>query len=121
VFVPGSICVYLIEAPAVGMWKVGLSRNPLERLANLQTGSPVRLSLHSFVRVPKGKAAIVEQAIHERLRRRRKWGECRGDQESGTQFAPVVAALIHKAVGDQLTCLFVDSPSRSCSRSGPWG
>jgi Meiotically Up-regulated Gene 113 (MUG113) protein len=76
-FIPGSICIYLIEAAAVAMWKIGLSLDPLARLATLQTGSPVPLLLHSFVRVPAGKAVEVEQAIHERLRFRRKWGEAR--------------------------------------------
>jgi hypothetical protein len=50
------------------------------------------------------------------------------DVLSGGVDSSVVAALIHRAAGDQLTCLFVDNgssarsgrPSRCCCRSGPW-
>lgn len=59
------------------MVKIGLSKDPGNRLAQLQTGSPVRLKLLGVVECRDGNHALaVEREAHrvfEKQRRRGEW------------------------------------------------
>ncbi len=69
--------LYLIEAPSVGRFKIGYSRNPQTRLRELQTGSPVELILRATIPTPVAREVL----YHLRLREFRIRGEWfrRGD------------------------------------------
>ena len=61
--------VYLVHAKDTEFYKVGISRKPKGRLAGLQTGCPIHLSLILQVKVKHAEAW--EEYIHGRL------GECK--------------------------------------------
>ena len=55
--------LYIIKAEGCDLVKVGASKRPSERLRTLQTGSPLKLTLHSYI----VGAAHLESEIHESL------------------------------------------------------
>lgn len=63
--------VYVIQSPLGGAVKIGYSRDPQARLADMQVGSPVPLRLVATFR--GGRAE--ERALHEALRGSRSHGE----------------------------------------------
>ena len=63
--------IYAIRAGDSGPIKFGVAKNPLRRLATLQTGSPVPLKLLVAVDVHEEK----EKLIHQYLRAERERGE----------------------------------------------
>jgi hypothetical protein len=69
--------VYLVKSLSKPrMFKIGRSVNPYERLATLQTGSPVPLSLVGFVKCLSPKNTMyVESQFHRRFARSRRIGE----------------------------------------------
>lgn len=74
------------------MMKVGLSRNPLNRLAQMQTGVPEELRFHYLCILPSREAAMkMEAAIHKKLAHRRVRGEWfRIDAEDAAEAAALV-------------------------------
>jgi DNA-binding XRE family transcriptional regulator len=58
--------VYIISN-GLGANKVGISKNPSNRLASLQTSSPSRLTLVYHKEVPAGMALLAEKIIHKKL------------------------------------------------------
>lgn len=69
-FRPGRHCVYFIGGDE-GPIKIGLSNGPLERLAQFQVGSPVRLRIHALA---DGGLAL-ERDYHRRFAAHRLHGE----------------------------------------------
>jgi hypothetical protein len=68
--------VYLISSSACGPVKIGISRNPWGRQAELQTGNPSKLKLLEWWRVPDRETALdVERQILEFYSKRRLMGE----------------------------------------------
>jgi hypothetical protein len=63
--------VYLVAADALGAVKIGLAKSPTERLRNLQTAIPTKLTL---IRLLDGGAAL-EQGLHHRFASARITGE----------------------------------------------
>lgn len=55
--------MYVI-GPAQGLQKVGIATDPQLRLAALQTGNPVELSVRVAVPVPFGEAHAIERHAH---------------------------------------------------------
>jgi hypothetical protein len=56
--------------------KVGMTAHPYGRLAALQTGSPVVLAVHAYIRLPTKQAAYtIERWFHEDNQERRLHGE----------------------------------------------
>ena len=64
--------IYIIDTDR-GVCKVGISNNPTERLANLQTASPFRLRL--VYAAIHSDAARLEAMVHHALRERLAYGE----------------------------------------------
>ena len=84
--------VYVI-GPACGLQKIGMAINPQERLAALQTASPVELLIHAAIAVPFGAAPDVEHQAHRLLGRmcvRNEWFEA---TPAEALFAVYTAAL----------------------------
>jgi hypothetical protein len=48
--------------------KVGVSKEPEERLKELQTGSPYKLTLHETYKIPERYVFKVEKECHQKLR-----------------------------------------------------
>lgn len=67
----GSSRVYFLHAPAVGMVKIGRSRNIEQRMIDLRCASPVPLKL--IMTVDGG--LTTERMMHERFKPYRKHGE----------------------------------------------
>jgi len=67
--------LYLIEDPAGGVTKIGISANPEKRLATLQTANPNPLYLRYVVDCQRGRAGSVEADIHAEYRSFRASGE----------------------------------------------
>ena len=65
--------VYVIEGES-GHHKIGVSRDPIRRLADLQTGSHVRLKF-AYIGVTPGTGYDIEQSAHQLLDAHRKEGE----------------------------------------------
>ncbi len=65
--------LFLIYERDVGRVKIGLSDDPVKRLKQLQTGSPVQLELFAFRNYQKAKVKEVD--LHERFQHRRVSGE----------------------------------------------
>ncbi len=65
--------LYLIYSRDVGRVKIGLSEDPVKRLKQLQTGSPVHLELFAFKN--RRKATVKEVELHERFQHKRVSGE----------------------------------------------
>lgn len=66
--------VYVIKGPHDYV-KVGVSADPAARMATLQTGSPVALTLAYVAAVKSGNATQIEQVAHATLSRHRQAGE----------------------------------------------
>ena len=64
--------IYVIDTDR-GVCKVGISNNPTERLANLQTASPFRLRL--VYAAIHSEAARLEVLVHHALRHKLAYGE----------------------------------------------
>lgn len=64
--------VYVVEAEN-GLVKIGFASSPKERLRALQTGSPLKLRLRRFLKIPD--APVAERGLHERFRKHRVHGE----------------------------------------------
>jgi hypothetical protein len=60
----GCACIYAIEARRTPFLKIGVARNPYNRLRDLQTGSPNELALLYAVETDERKAYEVEKLIH---------------------------------------------------------
>jgi len=60
--------LYIIQSDKTGALKIGRSKNPKQRLKQLQTGSPYKLKL---ILIVEGKGNI-EKNLHERLKRYRQ-------------------------------------------------
>jgi hypothetical protein len=59
-------CAYVIDA-GIGLVKIGLSGAPLQRVLDLQTGSPVKLSLGHVEPIANVAPQAVEQTAHRLL------------------------------------------------------
>lgn len=70
----GQAFLYVI-GPDSGPYKVGFSAKPKSRLQFLNSGSPVRLSLHYTLAVPSRDQLLVEKYAHALLWSRRSSGE----------------------------------------------
>lgn len=66
--------VYVIGITANPV-KVGIARDPNERLSNLQIGCPDELTLHHTIRLPAGSVQEVETATHQALKEHHRRGE----------------------------------------------
>lgn len=66
--------VYVI-ASAVGVTKIGVANSPKFRLAGMQSGSPVPLSLFNSIKVPHLLAQQVEARCHKKLAEFHSHGE----------------------------------------------
>lgn len=64
--------IYIITTDR-GVVKVGISDNPIERLANLQTGSPFRLRL--VYAAVHSDARRIETIVHHKLKDKLAYGE----------------------------------------------
>lgn len=65
-------CFVYVIASSYGHVKVGISRNPKERLADLQRGFPHKLSLVRVFARPHGDAGWVERTAHRLLHEHRQ-------------------------------------------------
>jgi hypothetical protein len=71
-----SAFVYLVRAELTGLVKIGATKNPFERVRNLQTGSPDRLNLVATIEFPSlHHAYAAEQKLHKRFSKYRVHGE----------------------------------------------
>jgi hypothetical protein len=70
-FVSGVHMIYFVQTDDNRFIKVGKANDPRQRLASLQTGSPVRLKLIGAI--PGGHET--EHAIHQRFQALRTYGE----------------------------------------------
>jgi hypothetical protein len=97
-----DVCaVYVIAVnPRNGPVKVGIARNPWQRLAQLQTGQPQALSITSLLSLPGRAFAIdIERAFHAVKKARRLRGEW-------FDFSPDEAhAVLYLAFGTYLDSL----------------
>lgn len=68
--------LYVLSAPG-GYYKVGIAKNPLERMRNLQCGNPLTISLEAWTSLDRDgvDAAQMEQLVHEALSMYRANGE----------------------------------------------
>jgi hypothetical protein len=55
--------------------KIGISQNPEKRLKQLQTGNPIRLSIHYIEELPYEKTRVLESFLHSNLNHLRLKGE----------------------------------------------
>lgn len=55
--------------------KLGISKNPLKRVKQLQTGHSEKLSLYHTEKVPADKVRLYENILHKDLSLKRKQGE----------------------------------------------
>jgi hypothetical protein len=61
--------IYVISAPRRHLVKIGIAFDPKKRLATLQIGSPVKLSLHYSSEVyGEVAASVIEAEVHRRLK-----------------------------------------------------
>lgn len=68
-----ALYVYAIEAPEFALFKIGKSRNPMQRFHTLQTCVPVEIQLRGYVLdLTKGR---LEAWLHAYLQRHKKRGE----------------------------------------------
>ncbi len=68
--------VYVIQAGETGPVKIGMADNPASRVYELQTGSPVELTILVAERFPDRKRARrIEQRLHSQLSALRIRGE----------------------------------------------
>lgn len=56
-------------------YKVGISKNPKERLRALQTGHPERLQLHYMVEAEHSQPKLLETAVHRNIKQYNTTGE----------------------------------------------
>jgi hypothetical protein len=68
-----GLCVYVIRNTGTGSVKIGVSRDPAERLKQLQTGSDAQLELVAVKRT--ANAFAEEAALHRKHGERRLCGE----------------------------------------------
>lgn len=80
---PESRFVYVMQAGESGPVKIGVARNPLSRLRELQTGCFARLRLIAMEDLSdRSDALALESALHKRFRPYRlhgEWFRCEGD------------------------------------------
>src|SRR2546422_5578185 len=69
-----ELFVYLIES-TTGLSKIGYASNLTNRLATLQVGSPVQLTMTAFCKMPDREAKLVEKDLHLLFREQRHHGE----------------------------------------------
>jgi Meiotically up-regulated gene 113 len=75
-----------------GLFKIGISRNPLARLATLRTASPFHLEM-VYVAVTQGPAKRLEQAAHDALEKHRIVGDGVGIEWFDCPLSYCVAAI----------------------------
>jgi predicted GIY-YIG superfamily endonuclease len=68
-----TAAVYVITAEDTAV-KVGVSVNPGQRLAQLQTGQHLDLRIYWAMRLPRSAAGKLERAVHRFLRKTTKFG-----------------------------------------------
>lgn len=56
-------------------YKIGLSKNPIQRLKNLQTGFPSELKIHYTHEVESKQVRFIEKSIHDIMNYKRTHGE----------------------------------------------
>lgn len=85
--------LYFIKADGSDLaCKVGVSSKPQNRLAQLQTGNPMRLSIHAVVRFNcRAMAFLAESAMKAALAKRKTSGEW-------FSVAPVDAVKIYESI-----------------------
>jgi hypothetical protein len=83
-------CAYVIDA-GIGLVKIGLSGAPLQRVLDLQTGSPVKLSLEHVEPIANVAPQAVERTAHRLLE---------GAWSHGEWFFATVAQGIEIMVGN---------------------
>ena len=59
--------IYIIRQTSTRLFKIGVSKNPAQRLKTLQTGNPNNLSLLYTVRCTDVSAFKAETVIHQHL------------------------------------------------------
>jgi hypothetical protein len=74
--------LYIIQSNDNGAFKVGVSKNPIKRLSQLQTGSPFKLKI---ILILEGKSRL-EKRLHDQLRSFRL-GNFKGEWFSYDGFA----------------------------------
>jgi hypothetical protein len=83
--------VYIITEPRERFTKVGMSENPVKRLAGLQTANPFPLHLvYASPHFERWKAAQIERLIHEHLSQyamQGEWFSC----DANTALAAMIA------------------------------
>lgn len=65
--------IYLIQSLEEGLYKIGVSKNPQNRILNLQTGNSSKLKLIDIY--PSKYAHKIEKALHNQLSHLKKEGE----------------------------------------------
>ena len=89
-------CVYVISEGKLGPVKVGVSKNPLARLIELQCGNPKKLNLIDWWELPtRGDAFRIEGAIHDEMKPYALVGEWINADEFG--MCALVQARIEEA------------------------
>ena len=66
--------IYIIGGD-VSPYKVGISKNPNQRLKNLQTGHAVKLKIHALKETDAVKTKMLETIIHHNIKHHRTNGE----------------------------------------------
>jgi Meiotically up-regulated gene 113 len=75
-----------------GLFKIGISRNPIARLATLRTASPFRLEM-VYVAVTQGPAKRLEEAAHDALDKHRITTPGSGEEWFDCPMSYCVAAI----------------------------
>ncbi len=71
--------LYIVEARDVRRCKIGLATDIRHRFAAVQSGSPLKLRLHAYYRLPRQWASRFECCVHMLLAGHRlhgEWFEC---------------------------------------------
>jgi hypothetical protein len=89
--------VYVVEGG--GSCKVGTTAAPNQRVAQLQVGSPVRLTLRAVVACSCSSATDLERRVHERLAAYRTHGEW-----FRIDVASAIAALLREGAAVETPC-----------------
>lgn len=67
-------CLYVISTPS-GYWKIGIAKEPQNRLRSLQTGNPEQLTLYTEIGTLELDPLSIEREIHNNLAPFRTTGE----------------------------------------------
>ena len=97
------ICV-LREGRAEGPCKIGVSDNPVSRLASLQSGNPEKLVVYGTVSFPdKNQALFVERSFHKMYGEFRMEGEWFGMKPEMAERHITVALKLYKVFWEDMT------------------